>query len=419
MALRQQRRVLSVLKRRLFAQQRRRLKPVFFFVVVCLPVLFFVYRTYNQLTELTSPTTTPPQQILLKDSQGRIISRNSSSLWQFLDSPYSVATEQSNMTMPQAMQGREPIIAILKDAGIFEANVNDILKLPKWSQVTDLYGKDPVVLGLEKCKEFRRRVPLEARYIGVAGMFNSGTTAFGLSLQANCRFPNHKFNRTNDVVTDVNGILNQVPWAKHKPARSKNDHTIHPNITKDNVLPVVLVRDPYYWMHSMCKQGYGVRWDHNEKHCPNLIPNDFDRQRFKRLRHAESVPVWMGRSPKTGPTWKSLTHYWNDWYESYLGVDFPRLVIRFEDTLFHGKQVMDLVCQCGGAQQAASHFTYLVDEAKWNHKHAQNNMLSAMMKYGTDAGRYRNMTDDDLRFAHDTLNMSLMETFKYQLHASD
>jgi hypothetical protein len=68
-----------------------------------------------------------PQQILLEDSQGRIISRNSSSLWQLLDSPFSVATEQSNMTMLQATQGRKPMMTILKDAGTFEANLNGIL----------------------------------------------------------------------------------------------------------------------------------------------------------------------------------------------------------------------------------------------------------------------------------------------------
>jgi hypothetical protein len=69
---------------------------------------------------------------------------------------------------------------------------------------------------------------------------------FGLSLQANCHFPNHKFNRTDDAVADANGMLNQVPLTKHKkPVSSKNDRAIHPNITKDNVLPVVLVRDPH------------------------------------------------------------------------------------------------------------------------------------------------------------------------------
>jgi hypothetical protein len=268
-------------------------------------------------------------------------------------------------------------------------------------------------LGLDRCEAFRRRVPLEKRFIGVSGMFNSGTTAFGISLQANCHYASHPKDLSNDVVTDMSGMLNQVPWAKHKDARRKHNHTIHPDIVKDDVLPIVLVRDPYYWMHSMCKQGYGARWNHNsEKHCPNLVPNEYDRKRFKKLRNASSVPVWMGLSPKKGPSWRSLIHLWNDWYEGYLEADFPRLIIRFEDTLFHGKEVMKQICQCGGAQQP-SQFSYVVDEAK-DHRGAQNNMVSAIIKYGTDTWRYHNMTDEDLLFAHQSLNPELMKAFHYQ-----
>jgi hypothetical protein len=88
-------------------------------------------------------------------------------------------------------------------------------------------------------------------------------------------------------------------------------------------------------------------------------------------------------------------------------------MIRFEDTLFHPKEVMRQVCQCGGAQTSKT-LNYLVDEAKWNHKHAQNNMVSAMIKYGTDAGRYHNMTEEDKQFARSALNPELIKAFHYQ-----
>jgi hypothetical protein len=379
--------------------------------------LFIVYR-YTQMEALEGPIDydTAPQ-LILKDQQGRVVSRNSSSLSQFLVGATDASeTTSMNMTLIEATKGRENIIKILEDAGIVEASVADILGLPKWDQVTDLYGPSPVIVGLETCKEFQSKVPLKDRYIGVSGMFNSGTTAFGISLQANCGYPNHLKNYSNDVLTDVNGMLNQVPWAKHKPGNLKYNHTIHPDIIKDHVLPIVLVRDPYYWMHSMCTQGYGARWDHADKHCPNLVPNDYDKRRFKRLRNASSVPVWMGQSMKEGVVWDSLAHLWNDWYESYHNVDYPRLMIRFEDFLFHGKEVMETVCKCGGAQQQPSRFAYLVDKAKWNHKHAQNNMVSAMVKYGTDGRRYNNMTREDLGFAHKALNRDLIKAFGYQAH---
>jgi hypothetical protein len=258
--------------------------------------------------------------------------------------------------------------------------------------------------------------------MAIAGNFNSGTTAFGLSLQANCRFSNHqKTNEndpySNDVVSHVNGMLSQVPWAKHKMAFYRDNHTILASIPKQNVLPIVLIRDPYFWMQSMCKQGYGVRWDHQEQHCPNLIPNEYDWKRFgkkwtRQNINMTSIKVWMGANPQTGPCWDSLVHYWNAWYESYINVDWPRLIIRFEDTLFHPKQVMQVVCQCGGGELVEP-FQYLIDKAKWNHKHAQNNMITAMIKYGSGHGRFHNMTTEDMTFAQKKLNPRLIKTFQY------
>jgi hypothetical protein len=175
-------------------------------------------------------------------------------------------------------------------------------------------------------------------------------------------------------------------------------------------------------MQSMCKQGYGVRWDHDSrKHCPNLVPNSFDERRFKKHiarnnknnNNATSIRVWMGADRITGPSWDSLVHYWNAWYESYLEeAPWPRLIIRFEDTLFHPKQVMAEVCKCGGGHFVEP-FQYLIDKAKWNHANKQNNMVTAMIQYGTNTGRYRNMTSEDLRFAKQTLNSKLMDIFHY------
>jgi hypothetical protein len=76
-------------------------------------------------------------------------------------------------------------------------------------------------------------------------------------------------------------------------------------------------------------------------------------------------------------------------------------LIRFEDTLFHAEQVMKHVCQCGGGiyagnDESENMFRPIVDEAKWSHKHSQNNLVSAIIKYGTDATRYRQMPPEDL-----------------------
>jgi hypothetical protein len=189
-------------------RRRRRLKREVWFLGALF--LFIVYR-YKQMEPLERPIDYDnAPQLILTDQKGRAVSRKSSSLAQFMGATASEAASM-NMTMIEATKGREKIIKILEDAGIVEASVVDILSLPKWDQVTNLYGPSPVIVGLDTCKKFQSKVSLKDRYIGVSGMFNSGTTAFGISLQANCGYPNHPKQYSNDVLTDVNGMLDQVP----------------------------------------------------------------------------------------------------------------------------------------------------------------------------------------------------------------
>lgn len=412
-------------------RRRRHLRKEVYLVLII--ASFLVYRNlqFNGLfvfddinnAEISSPR---PNTI----NQASVFLRESRKSYRFSDFvPVNTTESSPSLTLEEARKGRERIIDILeKELGIEKLTVSEVMTLPKWSQVIKLYGDKPVILGLETCQEFQSKVPLSKRHIGVAGTFNSGTTAFGLSLQANCRYPNrHHIDQTkaNKLVTNIHGMLNQVPWAKHKMAHARIANTILETISKDHVLPVVLVRDPYYWLQSMCRQGYGVRWDHNsKKHCPNLVPNEFDKKRFPRLQNVSSVPVWMGASFDTGPHWQSMIHYWNEWYRSYFkqqDEQFPRLLIRFEDTLFHAEHVMRQVCNCGGGIYAGStddssspeSFRHVIDEAKWTHKHSQNNLVSAILKYGTDSGRYRQMTSQDLKFARDTWDEELIQAFHY------
>ena len=514
----------------------------------------------------------------------------------------SNTTTNVNLTLQEASKGREHVLSILKDAGIDTYDPMDVLRLPMWSSVTELYypnnnssnrnssatsmdggggaaaaattagrsgkkdGNDydnseprsgPIIIGLDTCEEFRQRVKYSDRFLGIAGNFNSGTTAFAITLQNNCHFLTNKdssggdggedssdysttTNNDKDTVISitkdiksVNRILNQVPWRKHKMSqyrdlyiKNNNNHPTTENtiIKGENVLPIVLIRgelelessqvkssqchtqtkfrflrkmlpvlilrlftllscrhrfslfvcihfiqDPMFWMQSMCKEGYGVRWDHNSKyHCPNLVPNEYDKKQFKRSfrgnnnnnnnTNSSSVQVWMGPNRQVGPTWPSLIHYWNEWYESYLfnntnnstdnnnskyhkeesassslssssSTFWPRLIVRFEDTLFYPRQVIEKVCNCGGGTMKTSlsnsnstststKFIYNINESKPDHnqKIEHNNFITAMIKYGnTDAysRRIQNMTSEDIQFAIQTLNPKIMKLFQY------
>lgn len=76
-----------------------------------------------------------------------------------------------DMTWEEALRGRERVVEILYRAGVrFDLDVLKIL--PLWSDVTTLYGDEPVVLGLEQCHAFRERFPPERRFAGIAGQHN-------------------------------------------------------------------------------------------------------------------------------------------------------------------------------------------------------------------------------------------------------
>lgn len=76
---------------------------------------------------------------------------------------------------------RKPILNILRNAGY---NLNDagfftpdlLNSLPRWSEVLDLYGEKPVVLGLDTCEKFQADTSQASkRQVAPAGLFNSGT----------------------------------------------------------------------------------------------------------------------------------------------------------------------------------------------------------------------------------------------------
>jgi len=66
------------------------------------------------------------------------------------------------------------ILEHFRQAGV-ELDDESIKQLPTWSQIESLIGKEPVVLGLDRCEDFRNNVPALRRMLGSSGMFNSGT----------------------------------------------------------------------------------------------------------------------------------------------------------------------------------------------------------------------------------------------------
>lgn len=203
------------------------------------------------------------------------------------------------------------------------------------------------------------------------------------------------------------------------------------------MFPAVMIRDPYPWMQSMCRHPYGAKWPHHAEHCPNPVPNQMDRELLK-SRDGNHM-IWRD----TSGTFKvpmeatqmnitvvykefaqyhdSLVGFWNDFYRDYIQADFPRLMVRFEDLVFHPKQVTKLVCECAGGQlKHPNHFKYIVDSAKKGvgaHGKTRTNYVDALTKYGTEDGRYNGFAADDLEYVRQHLDPELMEMFGYKYPA--
>eukprot|EP00537_Pseudo-nitzschia_pungens_P004403 CAMPEP_0172364342 /NCGR_PEP_ID=MMETSP1060-20121228/7485_1 /TAXON_ID=37318 /ORGANISM="Pseudo-nitzschia pungens, Strain cf. cingulata" /LENGTH=521 /DNA_ID=CAMNT_0013087313 /DNA_START=122 /DNA_END=1687 /DNA_ORIENTATION=- len=305
----------------------------------------------------------------------------------------------------KAIKGRERLVQILNEAGILDIDPEAIALLPKWSSVKKLYGEKPVILGLEHCERFRTQFDPEDASIGTAGMFNTGTNPFAMYISNNCKLPNNKRDRSG-------GTRWQVPWGKHMPAHRKWTNTAgHDYKTnKTNVMPIVLVRDPFSWMQSMCKHAYEARWPHS-KVCPNLA-----NEKLLKNGQPDIVPLMVRYKPPANYT--SLAHYWAQWYKEYLEVDYPRLIVRFEDIQFHARELIETVCQCAGAvpRNKDGMFRYVVDSAKWGAAHkSQTNMISAMVKYGSDKNRFAGMREADWLVAKDVFTPEIMDLFGYEM----
>ena len=351
------------------------------------------------------------------------------------DDPTAAAAHDGGTISDSALYaGKEQLVELLRGTGVTDIDDEAVRLLPTWEQVTDLYGDGPMVYGLEQCEAFREAVPSDQASVAPAGLFNTGTNVLSGYLENNCVFPNHHrhdHNTDNKVPPNSNaggsttrstintGLLWQVPWGKHYPASARHDHTT-PSMTdidKSTVLPIVLVRDPYTWMESMCRHPYSIRWHHNSRHCPNLQPTPEDIQEFAFT--TPTVPVRIKYSDKDVYKWDSLAHLWSDWNRQYYDTpSYPRIMVRFEDLLFHPRTVTETLCACaGGELRSTTKFRYYVDSAKFGpgHGEVKTSLLTALIRYGHGHRRGRNMTQQDFLVARQYLDHELMETFHYNV----
>ena len=324
----------------------------------------------------------------------------------------------------EACHGKEPLVQLLLDANISYAR--DLCdQLPLWESVTELYGDKPILYGLETCGAYRNGLEHDGSDSGgggdvdsgtisprprIAGMFNTGTNALAQIFLRNLGPSGEQGRKEWYFPYDV-------IWGKHSLAsyRLKNQFPQNQKLLESpfHGMPIVLIRDPYRWMQSMCKQSYTASWT-RMNHCPNLINHETNETyrvevRYLGLNKRHRIQGWP-------EPYDSLVDYWNQWNRQYVDAKFPRLMTRFEDILFHQKEVFEQIMNCIGLRNHRDHhereYQYGVDTAK-NHGRSSD-LVSAIIKYGTDRGRTSGFMTRDLQYAKDALDPELLQIFRYK-----
>jgi hypothetical protein len=150
-------------------------------------------------------------------------------------------------------------------------------------------------------------------------------------------------------------------------------------------------------IYVQCKASYHANWTRGiDERCPDLIPTIEER----RIANFQNFTAH----------YDSIAGMWSDWNGLYLNAKFPRLVIRFEDTIFHLETVMKKVSECVGIPMDGP-LKYHLDSSK--HLRSSADFVSAMSRYGKAEGRYDGFSVQERKYLQTALDPQLMQIFRY------
>lgn len=156
----------------------------------------------------------------------------------------------------------------------------------------------------------------------------------------------------------------------------------------------------------MCRHPYAAQWAHNISNCPLLWHPDVE----------DANPVYV-RYKEHQQRHEHLPGFYNDFYHQYLEADFPRVIVRYEDLLFFGKNVTETLCECGGGVPREDEFVFPLDSSKagfQGHGSERTNLYDALVRYGNDEGRTKSLTDRDLEYSKKWFDPALLKMFNYR-----
>ncbi len=282
---------------------------------------------------------------------------------------FPVDQQSTDISMDsQNKPDKSPLVEILRLAKV-NLTQDEWESLPSWQQVLDRVGNKPRIIGLETCKTYRDTVPLKQRFVAPSGMFSTGTNLLHELLNKNCVV--HRGGQHSHIGWQVN-------WGKHQSPRFRHANHVVEDLNNSNTFPIVMVRDPWTWLQSMCRVRYSAHWFHGRfkttffasetnssrydtkqpthqqislsdqysyttvaDHCPNLIPNHVEQEWY--FKSKKIVTTYFDNDPwlvdnvmdkanftlesKVVPVrvryknevafHDSIAHFWKEWNQEY------------------------------------------------------------------------------------------------------
>lgn len=184
----------------------------------------------------------------------------------------------------------------------------------------------------------------------------------------------------------------------------------------------------------MCKARYCTNWtelseqtmtQRNKGLClgepsPGGCPK-FTRDADTGLPRSHPVDFHLSEVPQR--KWlhfESLVDLWHDYYSSYWNTDAPRLMVRFEDTIFHLAQVMESIRQCvNGTYTNPNQTVAPIQESAKAHGAREKGggkagFLKILYRVASPSARIQDLEDLELEYTADFMKRwELFQKFGY------
>ena len=179
------------------------------------------------------------------------------------------------------------------------------------------------------------------------------------------------------------------------------------NDQQDDVLYIVIVKDPLFWILSMQKEIYnGLFWDKNIKHP--VIYNNIDNfnneiyNNYRKVYHEKEKSL----------VFDNIVLTWNYFMNTYNKLK-KKIIIKYEDLLFDLQNVTTLLDI--NLTRIDKDTDIMLDEEAAKIDTKCRNKKEAIQFYSNNSNRVNNFTKDELEYIKKNLDINLINQFNYDL----